>query len=295
MSYYANPLSTDFEANWVLGDRQHQPKYVCPHNAGRGDERLAAYNEGPYDLSGNDVDGNSRDTLTINFALNDTKNWAAHSVDIAAGAASASAVTVSEIITNLNADEVFASFFTARLDNFDSNTDSINRTRVVIVQKKPITQMRSYISQGRADEALNFNKFIGIAEIPTFFDRHTIANRFSHDDSQSHIILLDPAGSTVDANLIDNAVDAHGVSKGFDSGTIQDDYELLAGKSGIFTFQKITVDGSDRITQIIEYHAGSTTGDFARKIQYTYTSTNTKPDQITEIPYTLLVGDLITP
>lgn len=295
MSYYANPLSSDFEANWVLGDRQHQPKFVCPHNAGRGDERLSAYTEPPYDMSGNDDDGNSTDTLTINWALNDPKNWASRSIDVASGAASASAVTAQEIIDNLNGDEIFASFFTAKLDKFDSNPDYIHRTRIVIEQNKPITEMRSYISQGRADTVINFNKFIGIAELPTFFDRHTFANRFQYTDSQNHLILLDPGSNTVDANLIDNAVDAHGVSKGFDSGTVQDDYQLLKGKSGIFTFQKTTVDGSDRITEIIEYHAGAVAGDFARKIQYSYTGVNTKPDQITEIPYTLEAGDLVTP
>jgi hypothetical protein len=57
----------------------------------------------------------------------------------------------------------------------------------------------------------------------------------------------------------------------------------------------LTVDGSDRITQIIEYPAGAVEGDFARKINYTYTSANTNPSTITEIPYVLTDSDLVNP
>lgn len=295
MPYFANPLSSDFEANWLLGDRQHIPKYVCQRNAGRGDERHVVYNQPPYDLSGNDDDSNSTDTLVINFAVNEPKNWATLSIDITASASSSSAVTAAEVIAALNANSTFASYFTASLDHFDGDDPGGNRQRVAIKQKKPITEMRSYISLGRADSVLNFNKFIGIAELPSFFSRHTIANRFAYTDSQNQLIELDPGSNTVDANAIDAAITAKGVSRGFSSGTVQEDWQLLGGKSGIFTFQNVTVDGSDRITEIIEYQAGAGAGDMARKINYSYTSTNTKPDQITEIPYTLESGDLVTP
>lgn len=82
---------------------------------------------------------------------------------------------------------------------------------------------------------------------------------------------------------------------GFNIANVQTDWQLLRGRSGIFNFQNITVDGSNRITQIIEYPAGAQVGDFARKIQYTYSGGNTQPSQITEIPYTLTAGDLVTP
>jgi hypothetical protein len=76
---------------------------------------------------------------------------------------------------------------------------------------------------------------------------------------------------------------------------VQTDWQLLAGRSGMFTFQKLTVDTSDRITQIIEYQAGASVGDFGRKTTYVYTSTNTHPSQVAEVPYTLTSADLITP
>ena len=295
MSYFINPFCSDFEASWVLGDRQHIPKYKCLGNTGRSTTKVMAHNQGPYDLSGNDADGDSNDTLVFNFAKSSNpKGWATLSIDITATATSSSAVTPSDIVTDLNADSTFGDFFIAELERFDGD-DAINRTRVAIRSLKPETELKFYVSIGRADTVLNFNKYIGVAELPTFFERHTIDNRFTYTDSQNQLIALDPGANTVDANVIDNAINASGVSLALDSSTVQADWQLLKGRSGIFTFQNITVDGSDRITEIIEYHAGAVAGDLGRKIAYSYTSSNTKPDQITEIPYTLESGDLVTP
>lgn len=296
MSFFQNPHSWDFQGAWLLGDRHLSPEFRCPCNKGRGDEIVVAWEVPPYDLSGNDVDGNSTNTLTIKFAYNDLKTWHSLSINIASGAASASAVTPAEIIGNLNNNATFSSFFTASLGNLGIvDTDTVSRSRVVIRQKKPITQFRFYIVNGRAEEKLLFNKKAGVAELPSYFDRHSVGNQATFTDGQSMLVLLDPGTYDVDVAVIDNAVDAYGKSLGLDSGTIQGDYELLKGRSGIFNFQKITVDASDRITQIIEYHAGASAGDLARKIQYTYSGVKTKPDQITEIPYVLTSSDFVTP
>jgi len=63
----------------------------------------------------------------------------------------------------------------------------------------------------------------------------------------------------------------------------------------LFNFRKNTIDGSNRVTQVIEYQAGATVGALARLLQYTYSGSNTNPSTITEIPYTLRAADLITP
>lgn len=293
MPFFQNVFRSDFEGNWVLGDRQHSPKFVVPGNTGRGDELVVAWAEGPYNLSGADADGtNTTDTLEIVYALREYKNWATLSIDIADGAASASAVTADEIVANLNDDATFSERFTAEVKYI---TPTENRRYVQIRQRRPATEFRFYIKNGRAEDVLKFNHKAGVAEAPSYFARHTIANRFAYADSQNALIELDPTASDVDANIIDNAVDPKGLSLDYDSGTVQEDWELLRGRSGIFNFQKITVDGSDRITQIIEYPAGATTGDLARKIAYTYTGANLKPSTITEIPYTLEASDLVTP
>ena len=284
MSFYLNPFSQDFSGSFLLGDRHYAQDFRCPRNAGRGDELVVAYGTAPFDLSGNDSDGNSKAVLTISFALNDQKNWA--DLQITISGSSLSAITTSEVVASLSSNTTFANYFSA----------SINTTgNIIIRQTKPVTSMKFYIKTGRADTVLNFNKFAGIAQLPTYFNRHTIANRFNFSDCQNTLIALAPGSSNVDAALINAAVDPKGISLGYSSGTVLADWQLLSGKSGIFNFQKITVDGSDRFTQIIEYSAGSAAGDLAKKTSYTYTGANKNPDTITEIPYTLQSGDLVTP
>ena len=290
MTFFQNPFAKEFQGYWLLGDRQHSLTFRVPVNAGRGPKLVTAWNEPTYDLSGNDADGNSADTLVMRFSLRGEARWAELSIDITSGASSSSAVTSEEIVSALNSDATFADRFTAQLGNFDSG-----KKKVMILSKQDETMITFYIVNGRAEEKLGFNARAGVAEMPTFFSSHTVDNQIAGTaGSEGAVIELD-TGNTVDANIIDNAVNAAGKSLGFSSGTVQADYQLLNGRSGLFTFQKITVDGNDRITQIIEYHAGSGAGDMGRKIKYTYTSTNTKPDKITEEPYTLTASDLVTP
>lgn len=280
MSFFQNPLTSDFYGALVLGDRQFSMDFKCPRNSGRGDEYVTVWNEPTYDLSGNDGDGDSKAVLTISFALNNTNNWSDFNVTISAS--SLAATTANEVIASLQANTDFADYFTASLDKFGSGKD-----RVVIKQKSPITRFRFYIKNGRAESVLNFNKKAGVAELPAYFARHTIANRFVYTDSQSQLIELDDSGSVVDQNIIDAA--------GFAHGSPSADWQLLRGRSGIFQFKKITVDGSNRITQIIEYPAGALEGDMAKKTTYSYTSANTSPDKICEVPYRLESADLVTP
>lgn len=288
MPFFQNPLAADFIGVWVLGDRQYSIDFKCPRNTGRGDEFVVTHAEGPYDLSGNDADGDSKAVLTVSFALNNFKNWADLAISVAGS--TPAATTADEIVTLLNANATFNSFLVAAVHNYSNG-----RRGLTIKQNKPATNFRFYIKKGRAETVLNFNKFAGIAELPTFFDRHTIENRFEFTNSENAIIALDPGTLDVDVDLINNAVDANGTRKGFSAATVQADYELLRGRSGIFTFQKNTVDSSSRITETIEYPAGAIVGDMARKITFTFTGAKTQPDKRVEVPYVLQSGDLVTP
>lgn len=292
MPFFQNVFTSDFMGPMVLGDRQHNPTYKCRRNSGRGDELVIAWNVADsYDLSGNDADSNSNDTLTLYFCFDPKyKNWAPISVDITSEATSSSAVTPQDIVDALNGDATFAGYFEASAKDLKNGKYQVN-----IKQKKPVTQFKFYIANGRAESVLKFNARAGIDELPTYFSRHTVANRFVYTDSLGLLIELVPGTYNIDAALINEAVDDKGNSLGYASGTVQADWQLLKGISGIFNFQKITVDGSDRITQIIEYPAGAKAGDFARKVNYSYTSANKNPDKITEIPYTLTGSDLVTP
>lgn len=123
-------------------------------------------------------------------------------------------------------------------------------------------------------------------------------------DGEQTVTVLDDDTFTVPVNVTTAGTRGEWLSEveynvvtdyGLDYTAMKEDYEHLAGRSGLFNFQNITVDGSDRITQIIEYPAGARAGDFGRKINYTYSGANTKPSQITEIPYQLTSDDLVTP
>ena len=282
MSYFQNVFKQDIILPILLADNQYSPNFKIGLNSGRGDENLLSWKEPPYDLSGNDADGDSNNTLTIGFAIDPAfKNWSYISINIATGAASASAVTPEEIVENLNGSATFADRFTAEVGKFKSG-----KSRVIITQTMPVHRLRSYIVRGRAETKLDFNQKAPVKELPSFFERHTIDNRFV-DGSLGNLILLNPSSSDVDVNIIDAA--------GLDSGVVQADWQLFGGCSGLFTFKKQTVDGSNRITAIIEYPAGAVAGDFAKRTTYTYSGVQTSPLTIAEVPYVLQSGDLITP
>lgn len=284
--FFANPFNSEFQGNWLLEDRQYILEFRCPRNAGRGDEGIYAWGSPPYNLVGLDPDGNSKDTLTIVFALNDPKNWIELPITIVA--ASLITTTPEEIVSSLTANPLFNDFFNVTLERNPN-------VKLQITQKPPVTRMHFYIKTGRAETTLQFNQRIGVAELPSFLERHTIANRFTYPDSLNQLIKLDPLTSTVDANIIDNATDEKGNNKGLNSAIIKTDWQLLKGRSGLFWFQKLTVDAFDRVTKIIEYHAGASSGDSAKQIDYTYIGANTQPSEVTEIPHVIISADLITP
>jgi len=309
MAYYLNPFCEDFQGNWVLADRHQSLSLFCPRNAGRGDELIISWENGPFDLSGADVDGNASDTLRIYYTLHvPFERWALLEVDVTTQAAAANAVTHAEVVSSLNADVNFTAWFTA------SQNPQTHRTQ--IRANKPGTEFRYYVDLTHAEPSLQFNRRAGVAELPTYFDRHQVLHQFASaaaidqykDDSghltvTNHLVRLDPydytsnpTGSNVHANIIDDAVDERGNTKGFDSATIQGDWQLLRGRSGLFTFQNICLDVNGDIAQIIEYHAGASAGEVGRRICYVRTGgAGSNPIQITEEPYTLTDADLIEP
>lgn len=290
MTFFQNPFAEDFEGNWVLADRAQIPKFVVGCNKGRGQEVASSFATFPVDLSGNDSAGASSATLNISFSMNNTNSWVDLAIDVTSTASSTAAVTAQEIASALRADGTFSSYFTVAVET----SSQFPEGNVKITQKKQITQFKFYVKNGQAEESILFNFKGGVAEIPSYFDRHTIANILNFEDCVGMLIALDPSNA-VDAAVINNAVDFRGNSLGLDSTTVKEDYELLEGRSGLFMFQKSTVDGSGRVTEAIEYQAGAAVGDLAKKTKYTYTGSNTAPDQMTQEPYVLTSSDLVTP
>jgi len=271
MGFFQNLFDQEYQGYLVLSDRRLAPTFKVPANQNFQSKQIA-WNSSPYDLS-------SGSSLEFNFSWDtEFKQWSKVSIDVSGSVVSAT--TALEVATTLNNHPVFSSMFIA-------SVSPVKEGESVLISKRTARNLKFYFSNSGAEVALGFNKKSGVAELPSYFQRHTIENVNNFEDSLGHLVKLDET-DPVDQAVIENA--------GFDPSQMKEDWELLRGRAaGLFNFQKITVDASDRITQIIEYPAGSLAGDFARKINYTYNSTNTKPSSITEIPYLLTAGDLITP
>lgn len=271
MPFYQNPFESEFRQSMPFADRQYNITWKVPANR-NNNQATIAWNFEPYDFS-------THANLTISYAIDkDFKNYASMTINVAG--ATPSATYAAEVAADLNADAGFADRFIA------SVTTNGNNKRVLIRAKSDRQAIRFYFANTSAERILKFNRHAGVAELPSYCSRHTIENRFEFTDSLAHLIELDE-GDAVDQAIITEA--------GFDYTDMQEDWELLQGRAEIFTFKKQTVDGSSRITEIIEYPAGARVGDLAIKTQMSYTGAKTQPDKITEIPYVLQSGDLVTP
>lgn len=274
MPFFQNPFNQEFRGSLPFGDRQYSLTFVVPPNKNQC-QNMIAWNPEPYDFS-------VVSDFTINFAIDNKefKNYAALTINVAG--ADPSVTTANEVVTLLNEDEGFSGWFNASLVEFQPGI-----FRVGIKTNSGKQQIRVYINNAGAEQSLGFNKYAGVAELPTYYARHTVANRFDYPDSLAALIQLDESDATVDQPIITNS--------GLDFSAMQADWQLLRGRVGIFAFKKQTVDGSNRVTEVVEYSAGSQVGDIAKKINYTYSGANTTPSNITEIPHTLTDGDLISP
>lgn len=269
--FFQNLFDQEFQGYLVLGDRQASITFKIPANKNPQTKQIA-WNSGPYDLS-------SLNTLTLNYSWDrDFKIWSSVQVNIAG--VDPSQTRAAEIASILNANPIFSELLVA-------SVTELNSTDTVVVSKNNSKKqdIKIYFDNSSAESVLKFNKYASVADLPSYFERHTIENRSNYPDSLGMLTKLD-VSNPVDEAVADNA--------GF-TVPAKEDYELLRGRSGLFTFQNITVDGSDRITQIIEHPAGAMAGDFARKINYTYSGSNINPSKVTEIPYVLADGDLVTP
>lgn len=277
MSYFQNVINAQFRGTWMLGDQKTALDFNINPNRNTSDT-MVSWVDDPYDFT---TYGGS---FTLNYAWDtEYKNYSALVIDVTG--ADPAATTAIEVAAALNANSTFSSMWVA--STFKPYAAS-NFSRVMIQKKtNRIKQsIRVYISNTGAETALKFNLKAPVGEIPLYFDRHTIENRFTFPDSVAMLVYLDPS-DPIDAAIITEA--------GFDPLVVKEDWELLQGRSGSFIFYKNTLDSSVRIVETIKYTAGSGVGDLAKKIQYSYTGANTTPDQITEIPYVLTSGDLITP
>lgn len=261
MPYFQNVYETEFVGALLLSDRQFNLSFKIRANKNTS-VLMRPWSAAPYNTVGNT-------TLTFNVSIDSGRSYFVIPVTLTSSAT----LSAYQVVTDLNSDTTFAAYFVA----------SLEADLVTVKARLPRENFRAYINNTSAETILKFNRYCGVSELPSYFERHTIANRLTYTDSLGMLVkLTQPTDNTIitDAGL---------------STTAKADYELLAGRSGLFNFQKLTVDGSDRITKIIEYPAGARAGDLGRMIDYIYTGANTNPSQITEIIYTITNSDLVTP
>ncbi|MEI8270612.1 MAG: hypothetical protein WCG45_04535 [bacterium] len=271
MPFFQNLFNEEFRGTFPLADRQYNITFRVPANTNSNSGTLT-WTPGPYDLS-------SDNTLTINIAKSQNfKNFFSTAINVAG--ATASATTAQEIVDILRANVNFSDSLTAEVKVINKQTNTLG---ILIKAINPLG-VKFYISNSSAEKKLNFNGRAGVAEMPTYYAKHIIG---SEDEGSLGTLMELDTSDAVDQAIITEA--------GFDYTNEQEDWELLGGRAEIFKFQKQTVDESDRITQIIEYPAGAIAGDLARLTKFSYTSSNKNADKITQVPYTLQSGDLVTP
>lgn len=273
MPFFQNVFDQEYQGYLVLADRKLSPTFVVPPNKNL-QSRQVAWNPGPYDFSADPM-------LEFNFCWDsEFKNWSKVEVDVSGS--DPSNTSPQEAVSALNSNPVFSSLLIASVLKLNGS-DSVGLSR----NPSKKQNFKFYFSNSGAEKVLGFNAEAGVSEIPSYFGRHTIENRFSFPDSAGMLIRLDES-DPVDQAIIERA--------GFAPGSMQADWQLLKGRgSGLFTFKKMTVDGSDRVTEIIEYPAGAVVGDFAKKVKYSYSGSNKNPSEVTEVPHVLESGDLISP
>lgn len=246
MSFYLNPFN-DYYGYYTVGDSSsYKLTFKVPANKNMG-EFFICWNSGPYDLS-------TKNVLTFNFAFDPAyKNWSSFSVNIAG--ATASATTAQEIVSILNANSNFADWYTASIYNLN---------QVGIRQKRPAASFRTYISNTSAELVVKFNKKIGVADIPSYFEKDTIENRFATDNANNTLIRL---GKVITANTAANPTvctsTAHGLSNG--------DTIYIANSNSTPTLdgaRVVTVTGANTFTVPVNVTTAGTFAEFFTQTEY---------------------------
>jgi len=273
MPFFMNVYDFEFRGSLLSADRQYQQTFKIKANTNRSDYILSGNTE-PYDFS-------SEDDLTISFCYDaEQVNYANVTVDISGS--TASATTAAEVVTALNADNLFSTFFTASV--FKTNIIGVTGNKVLIKSKKPKSNFKAHVVNSSAEGFIQFNKFAPIQELPTYFERYDIAKRFDFTDLGSERIVLLDTSNTIEADYIDAA--------GFNSSSPSPDWQLLKGCNDQYMFTK-RVYTSGQISVEIKYPAGASEGDAAFKTTYEYSGSDLIG--ICQIPYVISSGDLITP
>lgn len=281
MPFFQNPFENDFIAPLLMDDRQYVVEFRVPANKNKC-TNMVAWADPPYNTVGNT-------TLTIYYSIDTGRTWHTLTVSLTSG----SARTTDEIVADLNASTDFSNWFTAEAIPAIM-PDGVRKIRVLARQRREL--WKCFIANTGAETVLRFNAKAGVAELPSYFDRHSVTNYITSGPVTGSNAYPDSLASIVKLTI---PTDNYYITAAGFTATAQKDWQLLRGRAyGNYKFQNITTDAgsSHRITEILEYPAGAKAGDLARKIEYVYDGGNStsQPNFIFECPYVLQSGDLAT-
>jgi alpha-tubulin suppressor-like RCC1 family protein len=273
MSFFQNVFDFEFRPTIFGADRQYQTGWSIKGNENRSDYMVSG-NSGTFDLSAGAV-------LSLRYAF-DPKCLNYASLDVTITGANSTAVTPSEICTSLNSNATFAEYFVASI-YYPTQGTSVNKAKILIKGKVSRANWRAYVLNSGAEIALKFNKRAPVGELPSYFKKFDIAQRFQNQDlGADRLVLLNP-DSPVDAQIIAEA--------GFNPKAPKSDSELLAGSNDAYWVYNKTYSGSNVATEI-KYPAGAREGYLAKKTFYTYSGSNLIG--VMETPYVLQTADILT-
>ena len=169
MPFFQNVYDFEFRPTLIGSDRQYQTGWKLKANTNRSDYMLSG-NAEPFNLTGNDV-------LTINYCYDPSfVNYASLPITITATAIGAT--TAQEVVNSLNGNATFAGLFVASL--YPSSNVPTSPNKILIKGLRSKGNFRAYVSNTSAETIISFNKNAPIAELPTLFEKYTIANRFAY-------------------------------------------------------------------------------------------------------------------
>jgi len=279
MPFFQNVFDFEFRGSLFGSDRQYQTTWNIPANTNRSDYMVNAQT-GPYDLSsvGNDV-------FTMFYAY-DPSLLGYSQLNVTLVGADMTAVTAQEVVTSLNGNAIFSSMFQASV--FSSQYYPFAPSMVLIKYTKNAggRHIRAYIANTGAETVLQYNRKAPIRELPTYFERWDMQERFQYPTlGPDRIILLDPTTNPYEAQLIQ--------WQGMDPNAPLADWQLLRGSNDGYFFYNTVYNTSGQLTEELRYYAGAVAGDLAKKTYYLYSGT-TQCAKL-ETPYVLQSGDMISP
>lgn len=279
MSFFQNVFNFEFRPTIFGSDRQYQTTWNVPANV-NSPEYMINHQVGPYDLSapGNNV-------LTLMYAY-DPSLLGYSPLNAAITGADMTAVTASEVVSSLNSNSIFSGMFQASL--FSARNFPFAPQKILIKYTKNAGggHIRAYITNTGAETVLQYNRNSPIRQLPTYYERWDMQERFQYPTlGPDRLILLDPGANAYEAQLIQ--------WQGMDPNAPLADWQLLRGSNDAYFFFNTVYNTSGQITQETKYYAGASIGDLAKKTYYLYSGTTLCAKL--ETPYTLQSGDLISP